>query len=720
MSALDAFFKPRGVALIGASADATKLGGRRYRSLVEGSYAGAIYPVNPRANEIRGHRAYASVADVPQPLDLAVIMVRADLVLETVAACARRAIPAVMVITAGFAEVNAAGRALEREMIELLAPYGGRLMGPNCAGLFNHAAGLNIGGLHVPPGPIGLVSQSGNLVLDFARHAALAGSGISRYAAIGNAADVRPIDVIENLLDDDATTVVLAYLEGWSAGEGRRLYDLVRHHPSGKPLVVLKPGRSAAGRSAALSHTGSLAGEDRIVDAAFRQAGIWRASNAGEAWDAAITLARYRPAQSERAANAVAKGVAILTDGGGHATLLADALGLENLEAPVLDEVTQTRLRAVLPERCSIVNPVDFAGVVEEDPAAWSTVAALCRAAPGIGAVALTGHFGGYHDNGGGELGQQEVEAAQALIALARKPGPPILLQSIHAHREKPALEILKGAGISVFRAPHELARALAALNFVTRHRPSAARTSVPRSACVDRVLASHDDRAIALLEPQSRELLIACGVDIPLWRVNADVNALARASVADGAVALKLIAPGLVHRSDFGGVVLDVEGEAAVASSAQALLEQVEPADRAAAQVMSTPMIPRGIETAFGAIRDPHFGPMVMFGLGGIHLQAIEDVAFRVAPLNESEARDMLGDIRAHRLLAGHRGAPPIDAARAARLLVQLGDILVSYPEIAEIDLNPVIVNAQGLLIADARVILTGAGATDKSDREG
>ena len=418
-------------------------------------------------------------------------------------------------------------------------------------------------------------------------------------------------------------------------------------------------------------------------------------------------------------AKGVAKGVAILTDGGGHATLLADALGLDNLAAPVLDEVTQIRLRAVLPERCSIVNPVDFAGVAEEDPAAWATVTALCRAAPGIGAVALVGHFGGYHDNGGAELGKQEIEAAQQLVALAREPGPPILLQSIHAHREKPALEILKAAGISVFRAPHELARALAALDFTARPTSPVARSSARRNACAERVLATHDECTIALLEPQSREFLVACGVEIPTWRVNADASALARASAADGAVALKLIAPGVVHRSDVGGVVLDVEGEAAIATAAQALFDQSNLANRSRTQIMSTPMIPRGIETAFGAIRDPHFGPMVMFGLGGIHVQAIEDVAFRVAPLTEREAREMLGEIRAHGLLAGHRGSPRIDADRAARLLVQLGNILVSYPEIAEIDLNPVIVIVDGLQIADARVIRTSADDIAKPGRK-
>lgn len=699
MSNLDAFFRPRGVALIGASADPAKLGGRRYRTLVEGNFTGCIFPVNPRASEIRGHRAYASIDDVPDPVDLAVIMVRSDRVLESVAACARRAVPAVMVITAGFGEVGPAGIAAEREMVDLLAPHGGRLMGPNCAGLFDAAAGLNIGGLAVPPGPIGLVSQSGNLVLDFARHAAVAGSGLSRYAAIGNAADVRPIDVIENLLDDDATSVVLAYVEGWSDGEGRRLHDLVRNHPSAKPVVILKPGRSEAGRSAALSHTGSLAGEDRIVEAAFRQAGIWRATNAGAAWDAASTLARYAPLASNQ--------VVILTDGGGHATLLADALGLRGLAVPPLDDTTRSRLRAFLPERCAVGNPVDFAGVAEERPGIWIDAATVCREVPGVGAVALVGHFGGYHDNGGADLGVLETAAGRDLAALCDSPGAPLFVHSIHAQRGKPALEALTERRLSVFRAPHELAQALAALDAASVPRRATVESDTPRNAAAMEILESASE--VALGEPDARAFLAAAGVDVPQCRVHADPLALAGASTSDGPVALKLVAPGLVHRTDAGCVILGVEGETAVETAARSLLERADAMALRHARVMSTPMIAAGIETVFGAVRDPHFGPVLMFGLGGIHLDALDDVVFRLAPITQREAFEMLGEIRAHSLLEGHRGAAPANHDAATSLLVRLGEVLDTYPEVAEIDLNPVILHASGHAVADARVILTG-----------
>ena len=699
---LDAFFRPRGVAVIGASAHPAKIGGRRFRTLVEGGYRGGIYPVNPRAGEILGHRVYASISDVPDPVDLAIVMVRAELVPETVDACARREISAVMVITAGFGEVSDAGTVLEREMVQQLRAYGGRLMGPNCAGLFDAREKLNIGGLEVPAGPIGVMSQSGNMVLDFARLAKVTGSGFSRCASIGNAADVRPIEVIANLLDDDATSVVLAYLEGWAENEGRRLHDLVRNHPAGKPVVILKPGRSEVGRKAALSHTGSLAGEDRIVDAAFRQAGIWRAANASEAWHVALALSRYPPLESNQ--------VVILADGGGHATLLADALGVEGLAMPTLDASTQEALHAVLPARSVVRNPIDFAGVAEERPSAWVEVAEICRQLPEIGVVAMAGHFGGYHDNGGAEVGALEAEAARGLAALHATSGAPLLAHSIHALREKPALETLQSAGVSVFSAPHELARVLGALRAA----------STPRRGTISVDAVTGDDRANAegllhttgpgtdaLSEPDARAFLRAAEIAVPRWRVDADPLALGRVSAADGPVALKLIAPGLVHRSDAGGVMLDIEGQDDIAVAARVLLDRAAPDLRDAAQVMSTPMIGSGLETVFGALRNPHFGPVLMFGLGGIHLEVIDDVVFRLAPLAEDEAHAMLGAIRAHRLLDGHRGSPSVNLKAAARLLVQLGNALIAYPAISEIDLNPVFLSPHGAAIADARVIL-------------
>ena len=701
MSELDPFFAPRRVAVIGASSDPAKIGGRRFRTLIEGDFDGDVFAVNPRAEIVQGRPAYKSIDDVSGPVDLAIVAVRVEFVADAIAACAARRVPAVMIITAGFGETGAAGRAMEAQMVDMLAPHGGRLMGPNCAGLFDRTAGLNVTGMEVPQGPIGLVSQSGNVVLDIALHARAAGTGLSRYAAIGNGADVRPTDVVENLLDHDETRAVLAYIEGWNDGEGRRLHDLVRGHPSGKPVIVLKPGRSAAGRQAAFSHTGALAGDDRVVDAAFQSAGIWRASDPGDAVNVAAALARYPRLASDR--------VAILTDGGGHATLLADALGTAGFELTRFRPETRKLLEESLPERCAIDNPVDFAGVAEEDPAAVARTVAQLSAAPDVDAVALVGHFGGYHDNGGEEIGRQELAAAEAIVAADG--GASLFVQSIHAHRAKPALERLRASGVSVLRSPAELAQVLAALRMPA---PRGAPTPAPglvRDAAGAALVEGGDESGRALLEPEARAFLDGCGFDMPPWRVGQSPEELAAecAAAGWGPVALKLIQPGLIHRSDVQGVLLNVAGAAGITAGAERLLRQAQGPGASAARVMATEMIASGVELAFGAFRDRHFGPLVMFGVGGVHLEAFRDVVFAPAPLSQEDAAAMLGRIRAAGLLAGARGGPAIDADAAARLLVRLGDVLAVYPEVDEIDLNPVILNRDGLGLADARVIVSG-----------
>ena len=269
MTRLSAFFRPRTIAFAGATEDEAKLGGRRYRSLVAGGFAGNIFAVHPRAPSVRGRPAFRTLRAIPEPVDLVVVVVPRDAVRPVIEDCAARNVPAVMVITAGFGEVDAEGRRLEDELAALVRRGGGRLLGPNCAGLYSGAAGINLGGAEVPPGPIALVSQSGNLLLDFNLRAGAAGLGFTRQATIGNAADLDAVDLIADCLDDPDTQVVLAYLEGMGEGRGRALVDTVRRHPARKPVVVLRPGRSEAGRRAALTHTGTLAGEDRIASAAL-------------------------------------------------------------------------------------------------------------------------------------------------------------------------------------------------------------------------------------------------------------------------------------------------------------------------------------------------------------------------------------------------------------------------------------------------------------------
>ncbi len=708
MRELNAFFRPNRIAVIGASSNPSKIGGRRFRTLIEGDFTGEVFPVNPGAAFVQGRPAYKSLDDIPGPIDLAIIAVQAGLVPETVSACAHRNVRGVMIITAGFGEQSDQGRALEQNMVAELAVGGSRLMGPNCAGLYDQVSGMNLSGMEIPPGPIGLVSQSGNVVLDMVLHARNVGTGLSRYASVGNSADIRATDVIENLLNDPATKVIVGYIEGWGKGEGRRLCDLARNHPSQKPIVVLNPGQSQEGRQAALSHTGALAGNDRVTDAAFRSAGIWRSDSPGEAINIASALAHYPRLSSNR--------VAVLTDGGGHATLLADALGIADFSLAKFGTSTAEALAAVLPERCGTSNPVDFAGAAEEQPDIIARTIEICSRAQNVDVVTLVGHFGGYHDNGGEEIGRQEAATAD-LITSSRKPDDaPLFLQSIHANRNKPALEHIKSSGISVVRSPIELAQILKALARPPPDQQRQHAATVSRQSALERELLRARGTDRALLEPEARDFLAKNGIAVPDWRVCAHPNKLAELCAKSGLdnVALKLIQPGLVHRSDAGGVMLNVKGAADISDKAGLLLGMRAGDNKSDATVMATAMITPGIELVFGAIRDPHFGPIVMFGLGGIYAEALNDVAFHLAPLHEDTAASLVSEIQGASLLFGYRRGPTIDMQAAAHLLVQLGDTLVAYPEIDEIDLNPVILNDQGLALADARVILSETAAVD------
>lgn len=699
---LDPLFNPSSVAVIGASTVLHKAGGRRWRSMVDAGFAGPLYPIHPTAPEILGRKAYPSLAAVPGPVELAVVLVRPDLVPGAVQECVAAGVRGLIVITAGFGETGADGRRVERDLVAVARGGGARVVGPNCAGLFSASGRVNALGWQVPAGPIALISQSGNMALTFAQLAREKGLGFSTLITVGNAADVQVSEYLDYLFADEHTKVVVAYLEGFGPGEGRRLWELMRRHPSPKPVIVLKPGDTASGRRAALSHTGALAGEQRVVDAAFRQCGIIRAAESEEAWDAAIALAALPP---------LARGtVAVISDGGGHATIVCDTADRAGLAVPPLDADTQRALREILPARSGVGNPIDFAGQAEEEPEVVPRVADVCLADPDIGGVIFAGHFGGYVKIATPELGRREEAAARDLAEAVRRHGKPFILHTIYAGERLPALEPLRAAGVPMYRSLEASAKAMAACwRAATRPRAGAGhRRSAPDPARVASILSrAVPGPAPLLLEPEARELLAAYGVASPAVRCAASATAAAQAAAElGGPLAVKLVAPELVHKSEAGGVLLNVAASAA----GEAFLTLAERAARvgiAAPRVLLTPMIAQGLETVVGAFRDPQFGPVVMFGLGGVDVEALGDVTFRLAPVTGDEARAMLGEIRAHRLLGPHRGRPGRDLEAAADLVVRVSELVADLDAVVELDLNPVFLLEHGTAPADARVVL-------------
>ena len=712
MTRLSAFFRPRAIAFVGATEDEAKLGGRRYRSLVAGGFAGSIFAVHPRAPSVRGRPAFPTLRAIPGPVDLAVVVVPRDAVRPVIEDCAARNVPAVMVITAGFGEVDAEGRRLEGELAALVRRGGGRLLGPNCAGLYSGSAGINLGGAEVPHGPIALVSQSGNLLLDFNLRAAAAGLGFARQATIGNAADLDAVDLIADCLDDSDTKVVLAYLEGIGEGRGRALVDTVRRHPARKPVVVLKPGRSEAGRRAALTHTGALAGEDRIASAALRGAGILRADGIAAAWAIAEALCRC-PAPA-------GDGVALVSDGGGHATVLADCLGLAGFTLPAFPGATRDALARLLPPRAAISNPLDFAGVVESDPSVLPEALAVCLSASNADAVVVAGHFGGYHRIGGAGLAPREIAAAEAVASVASGHGKPVVFQSIHADVPTGSHTVLREAGIPVVRAPDDAVEMLSGLRDAAR-RPKTSGGDAPgfaSSAAFQRhaegLLRSHGPRG-AVAEPEARSLLEAAGFEVPEWRVAANADEAADAATDWPRAALKLITLGAVHRSERGYVLLDLAGAPAIRKGAETLLARCPASERPAARLLVTPMIEPGLEIICGAIRDSQFGPTVMAGLGGTSVELLDEVVFHLAPLDREEARSLLSALPASRATGLPRPMPrPQECEELVDYLVRLGALLATLPELEELELNPVIVTPARARIADARAVVRRCSPRD------
>jgi acetyltransferase len=696
---LDPLFNPTSAAVIGASTVLHKTGGRRWRSMVESGFTGPLFPIHPTATEILGRKAYPSLREVPGPVEMAVVLVRPDLVPGAVADCVAAGVRGIVVITAGFGETGAAGKRVEQSFVAVARAGGARVVGPNCAGLFSGAGRVNAMGWEVPRGPIALISQSGNMALTFGQLAREKGLGFSKLVTVGNAADVRIPEYLDYLFADPETKVIVAYLEGFGPLEGRALYELMRSHPSPKPVIVLKPGDTDSGRRAALSHTGALAGEGRIVEAAFHQCGIVRAAESEDAWDAAIALASLPPLRSPV--------VAVISDGGGHATIVCETADRCGLTVPMLAETTQRTLHEILPARSGVMNPIDFAGQAEEEPEVVPRVVDVCLADPAVGAAIFAGHFGGYVRIATPELGLREHAAARELADVVARHGKPFVLHTIYAGERLPALDVLRGAGVPMYRSLEASAKALAACwRVASRPRGTAARRSAPDRARVDAILARARGRV--LLEPDARELLACYGIAVPPAPVVSTPAAAADVAHTLGAarLALKLVSAEVLHKSEAGGVQLDVAPERATDAYRQ-LAERAAALGIAPARVLVTPMITSGLECALGALRDPQFGPVVMFGLGGVEVEALADVAFRLAPVDAAQARAMTSEIRGHRLLGAVRDRPPRDVDAAVDVIVRVSELIADVDALVELDVNPLFLLERGAAVADARAIL-------------
>lgn len=699
-NSLSPFFNPTSVAIIGASSNPNKLSFGIFRNLTQYGYQGKVYPINPNAKEILGLTCYPDVLSVPGEIDLAVSVVSAPLTPDVIEACGKRGIKAVTIISGGFREVGETGVALEKRCVEIARKYNMRLVGPNCVGTMDLYSGLNTTFIHGVPdkGGIGFLSQSGAIcggIVDYVRSKKV---GFSNFVSLGNEADVTETDVIEYLADDPNTRVITAYVE--AIQEGRRFVEVVREVSKKKPVVLLKAGKTNAGARAVSSHTGSIAGSMAAYHAAFQQTGVIEVDTVVDLFDVALAL-DFQPIPAGK--NAV-----ILTNSGGPAALASDGLAAHGLQLAFLSEDTQNALREGLNPSAQVSNPVDMLGGAE--PVDYSR--SFARIVKDENAQVILPIL----------VPQALIkpeEVAKALVDESAECRKPILCCFMGDEAVKGARNVLHEHRIPMYTFPESLGRILGAMSQYGewRNREEAGLTSdaVPRRDEVAGILDRYYGQA-SIGERDTRPILQA--YDIPIvpggFARDAD-EAVHLAQRIGGRVVMKIVSPQIIHKSDAGGIRLNLMGDEEVRSAYSEMVQAVRAFDPTASfeGVLIEAMAPKGTEVIVGMRRDPSFGPLLMFGLGGIYVELFTDVAFRIAPVDENEARRMIMETKAGRLLSGFRGSKPADIQSLISCIQKLGVLALSHAEIQEIEMNPLVVypEGEGALALDCRVILGGNG---------
>jgi acetate---CoA ligase (ADP-forming) len=693
MGTLDPFFAPRGVAVVGASRDESKLGYGVVRNLVSSGYRGALHFVNPKAGEILGHPCHPDIASVPDPVDLAVIILAAEMVPAALEQCGQRGIRGAVVVSGGFGETDERGRALEREILDVARRFRMRLVGPNCIGVVSTSLPVNTTFLvSVPnPGDIAFVSQSGAIcqsVIDWGNGM---GFGFSYVASLGNQVDVAEHEMLTALADDPATRVVTMYLEG--VKDGGRFLQAAEHTSRIKPVVALKAGRTAAGRKAVSSHTGALAGQEAAYDAAFARTGVLRASTPEDLFGWAKALAWCPAMPGDR--------VAVLTTAGGPGILAADAIEDCGLKLASFTGESVAAMREFAHPHAALHNPVDM--LASGGPADYRRFLPILLADPGVDAVLAI-------------LVPPPIGTpgpiAQAITAAAAGATKPVVVAVMGEETVGEALRILRAARVPDFRFPERAASALAAL-----HRRAAFLARPPH--CADLSIEVRRERARALLARSGGGLLVGASASAPLaeYGIRGPAEALARSADeavtwAEGhgyPVVLKVASRDISHKSDVGGVALDL----ADADAVRRAFRRVTEAGRAAvpdARIEGATvqqMVQQGQETIIGVVRDGQFGALAMFGAGGIEVEGARDIAFGLCPLSRAEAEAMVDATHAGRRLRGFRNIPPADREAAVTALLRLAQFASDFPEVSEVEVNPLRVQlaGQGAVAVDVRL---------------
>lgn len=699
---LTSFFSPQGVVIVGASHDPTKLGYGLSRNLVQSGYRGAIHFVNIHGGGLLGHPVYPSLAEVPDPVDLAVLLIPAPATPQALEACAARGLRAVILAAGGFRETNEQGAALEAQCLQIARQHGIRLIGPNCIGLLDTHLPIDTTFLSPPgptPGDIAFISHSGAIcaaVIDWARGQ---GFGLSRLVSLGNQADVNESDVLAAVADDPYTRVLTLYLEGVS--DGRRFVEQASLVSRSKPILALKVGRFASGQKAIASHTGALAGQESAFNAAFRRAGVIRVETSEELFDWARALAWCTLPRGRR--------VAVLTNSGGPGVTAADALEAQSLVLATLAESTRLALQEFLDPSASLHNPVDM--LAGASPQQFANSLRLLLADPGVDSAMVILPPPPMHTAGG---------IAKAIIPVIYTADKPVVIALMGERLIQEAVEYFRAARIPDYRFPERAATALAVLaqRAETLQRAACQEPARPDLAdimpdAVRTILTQNPPATLQLsagfLPPDAAaEILRAYGLPVPSTPLAENAEIAVRCAGELGyPVALKVASPNIPHKSDVDGVRLDLNNPAAVR---QAFVEVIANARRAQpeARILGAHlqrMLPAGQDVIIGTVHDRQFGPLLMFGSGGVEVEGLKDVEFCLAPPTPDELVRLLEKTWAGRRLKGYRHIPPADLEAVHQALLRLAQLAADFPELAEIEINPLRVFKNGASALDYRI---------------
>ena len=690
---LSNILNPKSVALIGASRNPTSFS-YTYLSIMKNyGYQGSIHPINPRADSILDLKCYPSILDVLDEIDLAIVVTARQIAATSVEECVEKGVKGIMLLTGGFAELDDAGKATQDEFVHQAKEKGIRVIGPNTLGFFSAPAkfdGLLSGYIRV--GGIGLVGQSGNLTRSLAFPGIKRGLGFRYIIGLGNQADVQFHEVIRFLREDDDVNAIGLHIEG--INDGRTFLDEVAETTKVKPIVVMKTGRTEQGARVISSHTASLAGQDEVYEAAFKQCGALRVESAIEFSSLLLALSHGKLPKGNR--------VGVLSEGGGDCALTADACTQKGLELPTFSPKHQERLKEIVPEIGQVTNPVDLA-MWEKIP----EVAEIMLEGDEIDGLIVVGGFAGW-DFLNPNVAPEVESSAKKMAALIAKIDKPLLIYTYYSYADSKSFDTLRENRVPLFMDHHDAVNTMAGLVRYARYRATKierrfegaiATRSNPRS-----------DRTKPLLEHQANRLLGAAGLPFPVYRhVTTARDAIDAAEEIGYPVALKIISEDVLHKSDIGCVKLGLNASDAVARAFDEVIANAREFKRDAritGALVSKMEESDGVEVIIGGLNDPTFGPTLMFGLGGVYVEVMRDVSFRVCPINPDDADQMIRELGGFPLLAGIRGRKPVNLESLRAALLNVSTFLIENPGIAQLDLNPVKVHERGLSVLDARII--------------